>query len=142
MTELLDPKERSAIEWSMAEEWKIRGYRILAVVLQPRIHIAERVIVGIARNCAEVCPDCLQLTIGHICMQWPGHDLENRAIDWELVAIVRYVVGAVQMQLVEIVPGPQNLHESGQVIATLRITGVIGREITADDIRAEPRTSI
>jgi len=81
MTELLDPKERSAIEWSMAEEWKIRGYRILAVVLQPRIHIAERVIVGIARNCAEVCPDCLQLTIGHICMQWPGHDLENRAID-------------------------------------------------------------
>ena len=98
--------------------------------------------MSIARYCAQIRPDRLQLTIGHIRMQRPGHHLEHGTVYRKLITIVSYDVGAVQVKLVEIVSGPHDRHEGGQIIASFRIAGVIGCEIATNDIRAETRASV
>ena len=46
------------------------------------------------------------------------------------------------MQLVEIVSSPHDRHEGGQIVASFRISGVIGCEIATDDIRAKTRSAV
>ena len=91
---------------------------------------------------AQIGPDRQQLAVGHMGERGPRHDLQESAIGGREIAIVGYRRRAVQMRVVKVSTVAHNRKKFREGNAARRQTGLVGRQVTRDDIRAGTGTSI
>ena len=83
----------------------------VAVVFQPGKFVTLSVVVGVAGDRTQVGPNSRELVVCHVSVQRPGHDLQPSAVNGREITVVGHIPATIQMQFVEVMTGPHDLHE-------------------------------